>query len=79
MAIIKSIKLRKDEALGLLSYIKRHEHFVDCGTGRGVFRLVWKGKKIAVKIAADENGRRQNALEIELWNSTGSFALNTIH
>lgn len=79
MAMINSIELKKEEALALLDYIKKNEHFVDCGTGRGVFCLIRKGgTKYAVKIAADDSGRRQNAIELDLWNSTNSFALNPI-
>lgn len=71
-------QLTKEQALEIINFVQeslaREDGdvcFEDNGSSRAVFQFDYNGDCYVIKLAADMQGRRQNQIEMNLWENAG--------
>ena len=71
-------ELTKEQALEVVNFVReslRNDdgdvHFEDNGSSRAVFQFDYGNDCYVIKLAADMQGRRQNQIEMNLWENAG--------
>ena len=70
-------QLTKEQALQFVNYIRENINanedvcFEDNGSSRAVIQFEWDCETYVVKFAGDMQGRRQNQIEMNLWENAG--------
>lgn len=70
-------QLTKEQALEFVNYIRENVNdnevvcFEDNGSSRAVIQFEWGCETYVVKFAAQMQGRRQNQIEMNLWENAG--------
>lgn len=70
--------LSKREALDLLADMTE-EDYIDNGSSRAVYDVMFEGRECVMKIALDRQGRNQNVLEANLYAECGGTYLANIY
>lgn len=71
-------QLTKEQALEIINFVQESlsradgdVHFEDNGSSRAVFQFDYGCECYVIKLAADMQGRRQNQIEMNLWENAG--------
>lgn len=70
--------LTRKEALNLLADMT-NEDYIDNGSSRAVYNVMFEGRECVMKIALDRQGRNQNTLEANLYMECGGTYLANIY
>lgn len=70
--------LTKREALDLLEGVTNGD-YIDNGSSRAVYDIMFEGRECVMKIALDRQGRNQNVLEANLYMQCGGTYLANIY
>lgn len=70
--------LSKREALDLLADMTE-EDYIDNGSSRAVYDVMFEGRECVMKVALDRQGRNQNVLEARLYAECGGDYLANIY